>query len=208
MQDRLPPGIVIHIAFGYHASMLTKPVSSSSIGAKRSTLVTVDLLEYKARWLAYCKSLGLSPSAAFRNIAAQLTSKAPMRNPVVCYGEGEKPTKRHEVAFTPSEYSRFLELAKAEGFSPGKWLVALVRWRVASTPQFGQHEIEALARSNKQLLAIGRNLNQIARSLNADPTERVQFRIDLIEELDSTIKKHTRLVSNLVTANIERWRIE
>lgn len=44
-----------------------------------------------------------------------------------------------------------------------QWLVVLVRNYLTRTPQFGQIEFELLGESNRQLLALDRNLNQIAK---------------------------------------------
>ena len=75
---------------------------------------------------------------------------------------GEKPRVRVEIHLTESEHRLLKPLARAEGFPITKWIVALIRPRLIQHPQFGQSELESLARSNQQLLAIGRNLNQLA----------------------------------------------
>lgn len=73
-------------------------------------------------------------------------------------------------------------------------------------PQFGMREIDALGESNYQLLAIGRNLNQIAKRLNeggkGGPT------VGAIEQLRAGIKAHTDQVSRAMRASLERWDLE
>lgn len=54
-------------------------------------------------------------------------------------------------------------------------------------------EIDALGESNDQLLALGRNLNQITRSLNAEKHEPAT--VEMIAELSGLIQKHTEVVS-------------
>ena len=177
---------------------------------KRDTRITVDLLGFKKPWLDWCKAQGHEPAHAFRQIVARLTGTASARasTPVeVEPHQPERPTRRKVVMLTPSESQLVEALALAEGFSVTRWLSALVRARLTGTGQYGQHELEVLATSNMQLLKIGRNLNQIAKALNTAPHERRVYRIDLIEELDTQIKEQTRLVSDAMTANVERWRL-
>lgn len=176
---------------------------------KRPTQVTMDLQGYKQDWLDWCKSQGLAPSDAFRRIVARLISrKGGVGAAEVEPYQPERPIRRKEVALTLSELARVEDIARAEGFSVSKWLAALVRARLTSHAQFGQHELELLARSNLQLLKIGRNLNQVAKALNTSPDDRQVYQVELIEELEATIKEHTKIVSDAMTANIERWKLK
>jgi hypothetical protein len=180
---------------------------------RRPNQVTVDLQAYKQPWLDWCKANDVTSSVAFRAIVQKLTSKAMTPAVVeartgVIIAEAEKPTIRKEVALTPSESVMVEELAASDGFSAAKWIVGLIRARLTMAAQFGQLELEALDRSNMRLLAIGRNLNQVARALNTAPHDRSAYRVDLIEELGSVISEHTKAVSNAMKANLERWRIE
>ncbi|MCK9714586.1 MULTISPECIES: hypothetical protein [Pseudomonas] len=67
-------------------------------------------------------------------------------------------------------------------------------------------EIDALGESNYQLLALGRNLNQVARRLNEGEYEPVT--LERIEALSELIRKHTGVVSQAIRASLERWDIE
>lgn len=181
---------------------------------RRPTQVTMDLLELKQPWLDWCKALSLAPSDAFRQIVARLVAKQGGASSSIQgaaeieAGQPERPTARKEVSLTPSELMRVEAIAAAEGFSVTKWIIALIRARLTATPQLGQRELELLARSNLQLLAIGRNLNQVAKALNSTPHDRSVYRVGLIEDLEAAIKSHTKSVSDAMTANVERWRIK
>jgi hypothetical protein len=180
----------------------------------RPTQITMDLLGYKQPWLDWCELQGVTPSEAFRRVVARLVAakgkdKAAEHVPAgIVIGEPEKPTARKEIALTASELARVEALAAAEGFSATKWIVALIRARVTGTGQYGQRELELLAQSNLQLLAIGRNLNQVARALNSTPQDRTVYRLALIDGLRTHIKAHTKMVSNAMAANVHRWRIK
>lgn len=175
---------------------------------KRDTRVTVDLLAYKQPWLDWCEAQGLRPADAFRKIVARLVSRSTAAPGTIVSDAPETPTARREVKLTPSEDKALEALAAAEGFSPTKWIVSLIRARLTGTAQYGQRELELLDRSNMRLLAIGRNLNQVAKALNASPADYSLYRVELIEDLQKTIKEHTRTVSDAIAANVSRWRIE
>jgi hypothetical protein len=161
----------------------------------------------RSRTLSTLFLLRKAPSLA--DEVARLISKEHDTGPrPVDRNASEKPTVRKEVALTTSEYQRALDLARGEGYVITKWIVALVRARLTGSAQFGQHELEKLGESNLRLLQIGRNLNQIAKTLNAQPWERTAYRVDLIEQLSVAIKEHTKAVSEAMTANADRWRIK
>lgn len=119
----------------------------------------------------------------------------------------EKPARRCEIKLTPSEYRVASAIAKRDGFALPRWIVGLIRSRLTSTPQFGQQELEVLARSNLNLLAIGRNLNQVAKALNVAKADRGVYRVELIEQIWEMVKEHAAHVAVAIAANTERWRI-
>lgn len=180
---------------------------------KRPNQVTMDLGTLKKPWLAWCEAQGLKPTAAFKEIVSRLVARqaaqaSPTATPAVVPDSPEKAKHRKWVVLTDSELAHAQAFADREGFSIPKWLHALVRARLTGAPQLGQQELELLAESNLRLLAIGRNLNQVARVLNGNPNDRSFYRVALIEELESVIKAHTKVVSAAMTANVERWRIK
>ena len=194
--------------------MITVTIENQKLNdhRKRPTQITMDLQAYKQPWLEWCKEQGVTPSEGFRRIVARLTAKSESNPNIVPArietDQPERPTIRKEVALTRSEFVRVEALADAEGFSVTKWIIALIRARLTSSAQFGQHELELLGRSNAYLLAIGRNLNQIAKALNSMPYDRNIYPPGLIEELVAEIKTHTKAVSEAMSANVERWRLK
>jgi hypothetical protein len=175
----------------------------------RPTKITIDLLEYRKPWEEWCKARKVKPAEAFRQIVAKLAAQPLTDSPgEVEEGAPERPEIAKRIVLTKSEAEKVEALAAADGLSVPRWLVAVVRSRLTRTPQFGQDEMEAIARSNAALLAIGRNLNQIAKALNTNVLDRAAYRVELVEEVADEIKAHTKLMAQLMTANIERWRIK
>jgi hypothetical protein len=177
---------------------------------KRLNTMSADLGVLKQPWLAWCAKQKRTPSDALRQVLAKVMhSGLPDSVPrgVEVRDRAEKPRVRVELHLTESEHRTLTPLARAEGFPVTKWIIALIRARLIGHPQFGQAELEMLARSNQQLLAIGRNLNQLAKALNTSPRDQRAFRVDLITELSSRIQTHTTMVSRVMRGNLERWQI-
>ena len=176
--------------------------------------VTYDLGDLKAPWLAYCAAHSVTPSQAMRQIVRRLsgqTSPESTRPPSTIDPQHppkeREPRKRLTLRLTESEYTRVHDHAQTDGFSMPLWIVALIRSRLTGTQPLGQTEQELLGESNYQLLAIGRNLNQIAKALNTDARDLRPYRVDLIEQLEPQIKAHIGRVSALLAANAERWKL-
>ena len=106
------------------------------------------------------------------------------------------PKDRLEVGFTPSEYQSIVARAEAEGCSPQRYVINCVRASLTHEPQFTMEATRALWESSRQLRAIGRNLNQVARKLKAD--RDVDLKLEQIEKLTASIQKHTERVATLL----------
>jgi hypothetical protein len=113
---------------------------------------------------------------------------------------------RVELRLTKGEIATASEIARHEGFSLTRWIVALINARLYATPQLGQRELETLARSNMQMLAIGRNLNQLARAANAGVSITKAGGPDLIEALRNAVNRHAEHVASVIQTNAARWR--
>ncbi|MDF0668774.1 MAG: hypothetical protein P0119_22205 [Nitrospira sp.] len=178
---------------------------------KRTTTITVDLGELKAPWQAWCQQQGVTPSHALRQVLRQALAKTP-RPPLAprlhVTRRRERATARIKLNVTPSELAALRTCARHEGYQPTAWVVAMIRTKLTGQPQVGQPELETLARSNQQLLALGRNLNQIAKVLNTTPQNRTAFRVEVITELSRVIQTHTKKVSNVLRGTVERWHIQ
>jgi hypothetical protein len=178
--------------------------------AKRTTTVTVDLGELKAPWQAWCQDHSITPSHALRNAIRQAmdgkTTHAPPR--IRVSPRRERATARMELNLTSSELAALKKMAGHEGYLPTKWLVAMIRTKLTGQPHVGQPELERLTRSNQQLLALGRNLNQIAKVLNTSPQNRTAFRVEVITELSRVIRAHTDKVSDVLRGTVERWHLQ
>ena len=173
--------------------------------AARPNRINIDLQHYKQPWIDYCKARETTPSEAFRLVVAKLTAQSEALPSAGASEETSNGKIRKEIRLTADELTRAEAIANREGFSLTRWIGALVRARLDATPQLGQQELEALARSNMQLLAIGRNLNQIAKVAHANPATLARCRPELIEQAHAAVKGHVKIVASVMAANTARW---
>lgn len=184
------------------------PTASSE---RRTTTITVDLGDLKAPWQAWCQDHGVTPSHALRNAVRQAMDRKATQAPpprLRVSRRSERATARMKLNMTPSELAALRTCARHEGYQPTAWVVAMIRTKLTGESHVGQPELETLARSNQQLLALGRNLNQIAKVLNTVPQNRTAFRVEAITELSRVIQAHTKKVSDVLRGTVERWQLQ
>lgn len=80
----------------------------------------------------------------------------------------------------------------------------IIQSHISQHPILSAHEADALSQSNYQLVMIGRNLNQIARRLNAG--ENVSLSSRQITELKKFIDAHVGKVNHVLQTNRRRKR--
>lgn len=104
--------------------------------------------------------------------------------------------------------------AEAEGMKSAQWVAALVQSSLMKTPVLNDSEIEVVSWANRELAAVGRNLNQIARSMNRAELVGENFKKDEvltlegIREVDAKIKKLRAMLLRLVAARHRAWGVD
>ena len=95
--------------------------------------------------------------------------------------------------------------AKRRGLAPSRWISALVQTALMKEPVLTEAELLVLEESNRELAALGRNLNQIARALNVAFHETERVRLDLLGELKAAIEDNRKSILALVRASRGAW---
>ena len=176
----------------------------------RLTQLTVDLGDLKKPWIQWCAQQQLKPSEALRGLLRQTLQRTPRARSTthrMVPRRAERPTRQVGFRPTPSEYAALATRARAEGYRPTHWLVALIRVQLTREPSLSDPERQAVAHSTKQLLALGRNLNQIARALNRAPAQQAAVRLALLQDLSARIQTHVDQITALTRASLERWAL-
>lgn len=97
--------------------------------------------------------------------------------------------------------------ARAFGTPASRWIAALVQSNVAAAPMLAERELLELEECARQLAAIGRNLNQIARALHLAPHDTERVRLDRLQYLDASIQRTRDAIQALVRASRNVWGI-
>jgi hypothetical protein len=103
----------------------------------------------------------------------------------------------------PAHLARWLDTAAKQGkMSANRRAMYILSEYAEQNPVLTDNEIAALYQSNVRLGAIGRNLNQIARHLNAG--ESASLPAKHIRELEAMIRDHTQQVSAIIRDHRKR----
>lgn len=159
--------------------------------------------EQKEAWKSFCKTQGVGESEMLGIILEKVTAGQ------VDTGFSETDEARSgqlSVRFHPKDFQRMTARAKADGFpSRTSWLNRLALTTLNKTPVLTELERNVLRESNRELSAIGRNLNQIARVLNIDFRESDKITKQAVEDLAGSIERHTEKVAALISKSLNRW---
>ena len=159
----------------------------------------------------YASARNMAPAAALKALVQHVLRSA--RVDTTKISPPKPPPIRSErvtVRFSTSEMKAMRLLAKEFG-GPREWIVALVQSRIRpGAPQFTLQEVQALYESNRELWALGRNVNQIAHAMNLDMQQAGRLegsaaRVRDLESLEAAIDRHTAHVLALCNESFARW---
>ena len=166
---------------------------------------------FKDALARYASSLEQSPPVALKAIVKQVVASAKISaEDYVIPKRPELRSNRYAVRFSTEEL-RKLEPLAADFGGVRQWLVALARSRIApGVPHFTPAALQSLYESNRELGAIGRNVNQIAHAVNLDLKQAGHLRgsADLLARLEGlkrSIDAHTERVMALCEESTTRW---
>ncbi|PMR77774.1 plasmid mobilization relaxosome protein MobC [Billgrantia endophytica] len=157
----------------------------------------------KKSWTQFCRANGLRESDMLRRMIQRVAGKAEKAEDQ----KVETRSRKLTIRLSPTQDRWLAQRAHKEGYpSRTSWLTALVLAELHREPVLTDDEISALRESNRELAAIGRNLNQVARAINIEFRESEKLKQDAIEKLIERIEQHKDLVASLLSRNMNRWR--
>ncbi len=157
----------------------------------------------------YCVEHGVSLSDGIRQILCKtLTSGA--STPEQVYFNNESTDRiRLNVRLMDAEYEAILKRVEAEGFtSANRWIVSLIRANLQKEPEFGETGLDALYESNRLLAPLARNLNQLTRDVRQHGIQVPVYRFRVLENLQTALTAHIKVVGTVISRNVGRWRTE
>jgi hypothetical protein len=160
----------------------------------------------KARFRNIAKARGLSESELLRSVILVVTGEDKTADQPI------KPDKP-DIVRTTVRMPRFLAeaasaRAKSKGMALARWIAALVQSNLTHQPVMTDNELTVLLAGNRELAAVGRNLNQIARALNEAFHETERVKLETLAELREVITQHRAAVRALVRASQNAWETD
>lgn len=160
----------------------------------------------KSGWKAWCLAQNTNPGRGLRSVIRKLIAASTPRNEAVVVSESPDATRcRVEVRLTRSEHSVLERLAEERSASVNVLLVQVARAFMSNQPALCFDDAQTVRESNERLLALGRNINQLAKSVNAGKLQQIDDA--LLKQIQREIHVHTQLVSAAVRACTERWEV-
>ena len=98
--------------------------------------------------------------------------------------------------------------ARTQGMAPSRWVAALVQSNLTAQPVMTDVEVEALLASNRELAAVGRNLSQVVRALNASGLEVDKVHLEALTELSAAVTSNRSQIRRLVRTSRQAWGID
>jgi hypothetical protein len=95
--------------------------------------------------------------------------------------------------------------ARKQGMAPSRWIAALVQSNLTADPVMTGAELAVLQASARELAAIGRNLNQIAKAINAKIPDDKAMPAEMLTALGAAIKENRAAIRALVRASQGVW---
>ena len=100
------------------------------------------------------------------------------------------------------------EKAKTKGMATSRWIAALVQSSLMQKPVMVEQELTVLRSNIRELNAIGRNINQMARALNESKNNTDKVKLDNLDLLRNYLDRNIAFVRGLVRASQQAWGVE
>lgn len=85
------------------------------------------------------------------------------------------------------------------------WISCLIQSTLVREPVLTHNQDMQLERSNRELAAIGRNLNQVARSMHQNLNHNIELSLSEIELLKKAVETNKLAIREIVAVSQQRW---
>ena len=177
-----------------------------------STRVTEDV---KAIFIDIANNKGLTESELLRLIISdtinnQESKKTTPKKEMLYFSHMRKTEDELKITRLEIHMPKFLvdevkEKAKNQGMATRRWLKSLVQSNLIHQPVLTDSAVDAIRESNREIAAIGNNINQIARKLNESVFNADMVKIKKLEEIDFAIDSLRAELKNLVKVSRDGW---
>ena len=163
--------------------------------------------ETKAHFRRKAKTRGLSESELLRALVlAELGQKVDVGHPVEpCLANEDINTERMTLRMPGYLLAATKTKAKTKGMTPSRYVAALVQSNYTGKPVLTDDELTALRANIRELAAVGRNINQIARKLNASFHEKDLVQLDTLADMAKLIERNRAALESFINASQNAW---
>lgn len=100
--------------------------------------------------------------------------------------------------------------AKSKGMTTTRWIESLIKMSVLKKTTLTEEELIFIRENKRQLLAIGNNINQIAKHLNIQAMDNKKInsdilKLELLQELQALINKNIETINSHIKASENTW---
>lgn len=162
----------------------------------------------KAAFEAHARTKNLKPSELLRRmVLAELGMQGEL--PELSSSPGAKGLKVERLYLRLPAFLVAAARVRAsdKGMVIARWISSLVQSHLAQEPVMTEKEVQMLRAMNRELAAIGRNVNQIAKALNSavGDIERGRVSLEGLDKVPASIAVARKIVSNLVKKSQQSW---
>lgn len=100
------------------------------------------------------------------------------------------------------------EKAKAKGMVKSRWIKSLVQANLTNHTVMTDNEVLVLRESNRELAAIGSNINQIAKVINQSFYKAESLKIEKLNEVMNVINNNRKALKELIRVSKDYWKSE
>jgi len=174
---------------------------------KTATLITRIGGREKAQFEKLAKSHNLTPSEFLRRLVLAEIGGNKKFNAVEPVPQ-RTATTRLTIRLAEFLMDSVKLRAESKGMATSRWVSALVQSHVSNAPVVTEKEVLMLRVINRELSAIGRNVNQIARHLNSPPNHNAQIDLEALSKLPASIQSTKQNIRTVIKAAWQGWGVE
>lgn len=171
------------------------------------TLKTTVVSDVKARFRAVAALRGQTESELLRAMVLIVSNPEDSASTMAVLTPDDILTHRMTIRLPAFVKVAAADRAKRVGMTPSRWVAALVQSNATASPVFSAGELAALRAATRELAAVGRNINQIARALNEAFHETERVRLDTLAALGAAIDAQGAAIRALVRASQNAWAV-
>lgn len=165
----------------------------------------------KAAFERRAKGKGLKASELLRRLVlAEVGQVQAVEDSEALRISGETKLTRMFVRVPVQLKAAIEDRAKIKGMTAARWMASLAQSNLMKLPVMSDKEVNALMALNRELAAVGRNVNQIAKQLNSAVDLIEKSRVDLagLDRLQKDIELTRKVVRSLMLRSQQSWEAE